>query len=209
MSIASTTGRFLFQIIVGVHCFQDALFGFDATGVHVSNARHVDPDAGIVINWTALDTIVSTYIPTDSSGWLPPAALNCSGVLNLNGLHHDVYRPLFCPWFLKPFRDPFDLVVTESEKWPVYKKLMGATNVSVGLPVLGFFGTCVCRVYANSTQAYKALAQFDSCWYEHDELQKCMKNGHRIPLRSTNLTARQYEMLLRNASYADQATPHL
>ena len=76
-------------------------------------------------------------------------------MLNRGGLAHEKYRPLFCPWLIKPFRNPFDMAVTEAGKWPVYRKLLGASNVSVGLPVAAFFGVCACRIYANATMALR------------------------------------------------------
>ena len=121
----------------------------------------VDPDSGIVIDWANLDKIVDSFDPSPPDAWLPPVQENCTmnGVspLNAGGLDHEVYRPLFCPWFLKTFRDVFDMAVTETAKWPVYRKLMGASNVSTGLPVSGFFGACVCGVYENATRALAAL----------------------------------------------------
>ena len=124
------------------------------------------------------------------------------------------YRPLYCPWYLKPFRDAYDFVVTETEKWPTSRKLLGclssstsATRISTntdddnnsgqgcedddedmlngrhhtGLPMLAYFGTECCRVYANATQAFIALTSFDPCWYETDELYKCFGEGRYVP----------------------------
>ena len=117
----------------------------------------IDPDAGIVINWRELDKIVNNFTTAPRGAWLPPPLNNCSlpemqgrPTLNLDGLRNEKYRPLFCPWLLKPFRDPFDMAVTEAGKWPVYRKLLGAANVSTGLPVAAFFGACVCRVCTTS-----------------------------------------------------------
>lgn len=176
-----------------------------------------DPDAGIVINWKALDKIVKNYTATPPSGWLLPPLDNCSlpefvaapSVLNLGGLAHEQYRPLFCPWLIKPFRDPFDMAVTEAGKWPVYRKLLGAANVSVGLPVAAFFGVCACRIYANATMALEALSAYDPCWHDTSELERCNAGGHHAPWEKTNLTKAQFDYLMRNASYADEATPHL
>ena len=168
----------------------------------------IDPDAGIVINWAELDKIVDGFAAVDQTEWLPPVRTNCSGVLNRD-LAHEIYRPLFCPWFVKPFRDVRDLAITETAKWPVYKKLMGARNVSVGLPVAGFFGVCVCGVYENATRALAALSAYDPCWYSASELERCNGEGRAVPRERTALTPAQYAALLRNASYADAATPHL
>ena len=107
---------------------------------------------------------------------------------HLGGLAHEQYRPLFCPWLIKPFRDPFDMAVTEAGKWPVYRKLLGAANVSVGLPVAAFFGVCACRIYANATMALEALSAYDPCWYNTSELERCNAGGHHAPWEKTNLT---------------------
>ncbi|CAB9505564.1 expressed unknown protein [Seminavis robusta] len=175
----------------------------------------IDPDSGIVINWTALEEIAVNYSHSPPEEWLPPPTANCSCL-------HMKYRPLYCPWYLKPFRDPFDFVVTETTKWPVSRKLLSChtntddTNNSMlngpihtGLPMIAFFGTECCRVFDNATQGYMALSAFDDCWYEKDELQTCFAQGHRVPQHLTNLSPKQYQALLRNATYADRATPHL
>ena len=180
-------------------------------------SAQIDPDAGIVIDWAGLDRVVGNYTPAPPEAWLPPPLLNCSlpefvaspPTLNMHGLAHEVYRPLFCPWFMKPYRDAFDMAVTEAGKFPVYRKLMGAANVSAGLPVLGFFGVCVCRVYANATIALESLSSYDPCWYNTSELQRCNAEGHHVPYEKTSLTRTQFDWLTRNASYADAATPHL
>ena len=176
-------------------------------------AAGIDPDSGIVIDWENLDKIVQTFDPAPEEAWLAPVQENCTlngvSTLNLGGLAHERYRPLFCPWFAKPFRDVFDMAVTETAKWPVYKKLMGAANVSVGLPVAGFFGACVCNVYENATRALAALSAYDACWYNRSELARCASEGHAVPRASTGLTDAQYAWLLKNATYADEATPHL
>ena len=169
-----------------------------------------------MINWHELDKIVRNYTATPPNEWLLPPLENCTlpeflgrSVLNTDGLRHAQYRPLFCPWLVKPFRDPFDMAVTEAGKYPVYRKLLGATNVSGGLSVAAFFGACACRIYANATMALEALSAYDPCWYNTSELQKCNEAGHHVPFEKTNLTAAQFAALLRNASYADAATPHL
>lgn len=170
----------------------------------------IDPDSGIVINWTALDEIASAYTPTPQEEWLPPPTANCSCL-------YMKYRPLYCLWYLKPFRDPFDLVVTETTKWPVSRKLLSCHDnnpmlngpTHTGMPMIAFFGTECCRVYSNATQGYMALSSFDDCWYADDELQKCFSEGHKVPRSMTALTQKQYDALLRNGSYADRATPHL
>jgi hypothetical protein len=76
-----------------------------------SVAGPIDPDAGIVINWKALDAIVRNYTHAPPDGWLAPPLDNCSlpefvaapPVLNLGGLAHESYRPLFCTIWLGPF----------------------------------------------------------------------------------------------------------
>uniref|UniRef100_A0A7S1WLF8 Uncharacterized protein n=1 Tax=Alexandrium catenella TaxID=2925 RepID=A0A7S1WLF8_ALECA len=141
---------------------------------------------------------------------MPPPSPNCS-------CEQLQYRPLYCPWYLKPFRDPFDLVVTESQKWPVSRKLLGCDGdrdmlngpMHTGLPMIAYFGTACCGVFANATQGFEALSAFDSCWYGEQELQRCFSEGHVVPRSRTRLTEVQYRALLRNASYADLATPHL
>ena len=169
----------------------------------------VNPDSGIVIHWAELNKIVANYTPTAKQAWLPPPTGNCTAA-NLK------YRPLFCPWMLKPFRDPFDLVDTETQKWPVYQKLMGVANVSqatwtfVGLPVTSYFGVECCRVYRNATDAFEALGAYDPCWFATDELERCAAAGHAVPrARATALSDAQYAALVKNMSYADAATPHL
>eukprot|EP00747_Dinoflagellata_sp_TGD_P170391 gnl/TRDRNA2_/TRDRNA2_201831_c0_seq1.p1 gnl/TRDRNA2_/TRDRNA2_201831_c0~~gnl/TRDRNA2_/TRDRNA2_201831_c0_seq1.p1 ORF type:complete len:228 (+),score=20.84 gnl/TRDRNA2_/TRDRNA2_201831_c0_seq1:108-791(+) len=170
----------------------------------------IDPDAGIVIDWKNLERIAAGYNATPEEEWLPPPSPNCSCV-KLQ------YRALYCPWYLKPFRDPFDLVVTETKKWPVSRKLLGCEKDEndlngpdhTGLPMMAYFGTECCRVYANSTQAYEALSAFDSCWAAKNELETCFSTGHGIAREHTALTPAQYAALVRNATYADAATPHL
>ena len=129
--------------------------------------------------------------------------------INRAGLAHEQYRPLFCPWLLKPYRDPFDMAVTEAGKFPVYRKLLGASNVSGGLPVAAFFGVCACRVYANVTMALESLSAYDGCWYNTSELQRCNAEGRHVPFEKTNLSRAQFDWLIKNATYADEATPHL
>ena len=184
-----------------------------ALALNALTVAAVDPDSGIVIDWANLDKIVDTFDPSPPDAWLPPVQENCTmngvSTLNAGGLDHEVYRPLFCPWFLKPFRDVFDMAVTETAKWPVYRKLMGASNVSTGLPVSGFFGACVCGVYENATRALAALSAYDACWYKRSELARCAAEGHAVPRSKTGLTPAQYAALLKNATYADEATPHL
>eukprot|EP00300_Choanocystis_sp_HF-7_P027202 c32276_g1_i1.p1 GENE.c32276_g1_i1~~c32276_g1_i1.p1 ORF type:complete len:200 (+),score=35.98 c32276_g1_i1:68-667(+) len=168
------------------------------------NDGPIDPDAGIVIDWAALDSIVANYTQTPPDAWIVPNE-NCSSIVNAS------YLPLFCPWFLKPYRDPWDLVVTEVEKFEVYRVLLGVSKdqVSHGLPVAKTFGSDCCGVFENTTMAYVALSAFDLCWYETDELQRCISEGHGVPRHMTKLTELQYGTLIRNASYADKATPHL
>lgn len=170
----------------------------------------IDPDAGIVIEWKDLDHIVASYNTTSAEEWLPPPSPNCS-CTKLQ------YRALYCPWYLKPFRDPYDLVITETKKWLVSRKLLGCEGdrgmlngpEHTGLPMMEYFGTECCRVFVNSTDAYKALSAFDPCWTAKDELQSCFAAGHRVPRELTQLTKAQYDALIRNATYADKATPHL
>ena len=80
----------------------------------------VNPDSGIVIDWKNLDKIVETFEAAPREAWLPAVRENCTmngvSTLNSGGLVHEIYRPLFCPWFVKPFRDAFDLTVTETAK---------------------------------------------------------------------------------------------
>ena len=57
--------------------------------------------------------------------------------------------------------------------------------------------------------ALESLSSYDRCWYNTSELQRCNAGGHHVPLAKTNLTRTQFDWLLRNASYADEATPHL
>mmetsp|Transcript_50824 Transcript_50824/g.168356 ORF Transcript_50824/g.168356 Transcript_50824/m.168356 type:complete len:102 (+) Transcript_50824:476-781(+) len=101
------------------------------------------------------------------------------------------------------------MAVSEAGKAPIYRKLLGAANVSGGLPVAAFFGVCACRVYANATAALESLSAYDPCWYNSSELERCNRGGHHVPVEKTNLTRDQFDWLLRNASYADAATPHL
>jgi len=170
----------------------------------------IDPDAGIVIDWENLDKIVASYNETPREAWLLPPSPNCSCV-KLE------YRALYCPWYLKPFRDPFDLVVTETKKWSVSRKLLGCEDddsmlngpLHTGMPMMAYFGTECCRVFENTTQAFQALSAFDLCWAEHNELQSCFAEGHLVRQNRTALSAEQYRALVRNASYADAATPHL
>ena len=112
-------------------------------------------------------------------------------------------------------------MVTETTKWPISRKLLACESESdadedmlngphhTGLPMLAYFGTECCRVYANATQAYVALTDFDPCWYGTDELKRCFGEGRYVPVDRTALTSVQHEMLLTNATYADLATPHL
>lgn len=86
---------------------------------------------------------------------------------------------------------------------------LGAANVTSGLPVLAFFGVCACRVYANVTMALESLSAYDPCWYNSSELQRCNAEGHHVPHEKTNLTRTQFAWLMKNATYADAATPHL
>ena len=56
-----------------------------------------------MINWKALDKIVKNYTAAPAAGWLLPPLENCSlpefvaarPTLNLHGLAHEQYRPLF------------------------------------------------------------------------------------------------------------------
>eukprot|EP00927_Polykrikos_kofoidii_P023834 TRINITY_DN21818_c0_g1_i1.p1 TRINITY_DN21818_c0_g1~~TRINITY_DN21818_c0_g1_i1.p1 ORF type:complete len:230 (+),score=24.18 TRINITY_DN21818_c0_g1_i1:74-763(+) len=175
-----------------------------------SEGGPIDPDAGIVIDWANLDRIVASYNKTSEDEWLSPPSSDCK----CNQLK---YRALYCPWYIKPFRDAFDLVVTETKKWPVSRKLLACENDSgllngpqhTGLPMMDYFGVACCGIYANATQAFEGLSAFDTCWTEKDELQTCFRDGHLVPQMKTNLTLRQYRALIRNATYADAATPHL
>lgn len=170
----------------------------------------IDPDAGIVINWTALDTIAASFATAPAEQWLPAPSPRCL-------CEHLRYRPLYCPWYLKPFRDPFDLVVTETTKWPVSRKLLGCEADAgmlngfnhTGLPMISYFATECCGIFSNATQGFKALSTFDTCWFDRDELQRCFAQGSAVPRWRTQLSKQQYQALLRNASYADLATPHL
>mmetsp|Transcript_166026 Transcript_166026/g.294107 ORF Transcript_166026/g.294107 Transcript_166026/m.294107 type:complete len:106 (+) Transcript_166026:1-318(+) len=85
--------------------------------------------------------------------------------------------------------------------------LNGLTHT--GLPMMAYFGTECCRVFVNSTQAFEALSAFDLCWTERNELQSCFADGHVVPRHRTALNEAQYNALVRNATYADAATPHL
>ena len=70
-------------------------------GAFFSTQVQIDPDAGIVINWDALDKIVENYTAVPPEGWLPPPLNNCSlpefvaapPILNLEGFAHEKYRP--------------------------------------------------------------------------------------------------------------------
>ena len=69
--------------------------------------------------------------------------------------------------------------------------------------------SAVCGVYENATRALAALSAYDACWYNRSELARCAAEGHAVPRSKTGLTPAQYAALLKNATYADEATPHL
>lgn len=64
-------------------------------------------------------------------------------------------------------------------------------------------------MYENATRALEALSAYDDCWYNTSELVRCNAEGHGVRREHTALSETQYEWIRKNATYADEATPHL
>lgn len=190
-----------------------------STHGHVEQAPIVTYDLasyeGNAIRYDALDIVAASYEATPPEGWLPPPPPMCHPIdevsLQRPIVPRPQYLPLLCPWCLKPYTELGDFVTTEVSKWHSLLSLLGITveHVPLGFPVAGFLCVCVCPVFGDVLQAVDALTHYDDCLYMPNQLQRCYAEGRKVPSNRTVLTDAQYACLVRNATYADQATPDL